>query len=188
MLIGNSVLYSISHRVRKNLKRQWKSTGDPTEVALQVFAMKLGLTRSSLTTEMLEQQEVKPKHALGEVISPKDSPGHQSDSGSIENEKAVRFIDARSKVQPKRYEMMVEFPFSSDLKRMTTIYMDKECSNPKTDAIVLTKGAVSSLPRSDLFILPSNRASYLGRTDPGRLNRLPVLPRNEPDSNGPSHL
>ena len=40
--------------VRKNLKGQWKSTGDPTEVALQVFAMKLGLPRSSLTREMLE--------------------------------------------------------------------------------------------------------------------------------------
>jgi hypothetical protein len=39
------------------LKGEWKSTGDPTEVALQVFATKLRLGRARLASDVFEPDE-----------------------------------------------------------------------------------------------------------------------------------
>jgi len=106
------------------LKGEWKSTGDPTEVALQVFATKLGLGRASLTSDVFEPDEKRGRPALGQII-----------------EEKVRFEDEKStqKSSLKRFELKVEYPFSSELKRMTTIYYDTE---DEEQALVLIKGAV----------------------------------------------
>jgi magnesium-transporting ATPase (P-type) len=119
------------------LKRQWKSTGDPTEVALQVFSMKLGLGRSSLTddTTIPEGQTIKP--ALGEIIEEvgRDSPVQDK------KQTQINFADANAPQQDKRYQLKLEFPFSSELKRMTTVYVDRQTG----EGLVLIKGAVSVL-------------------------------------------
>ena len=94
--------------------------------------MKLGLGRSKLTQDVLEQEAAATRPAMGDVVS---SPDDKS-------EDKVRF-EKTDRDLPKRYEAKIEFPFSSDLKRMTTVYLDKEASNPKENALVLIKGAVS---------------------------------------------
>ncbi|KAG6882893.1 hypothetical protein C0992_010374 [Termitomyces sp. T32_za158] len=99
-------------RIHKNLKGEWKSTGDPTEVALQVFATKLGLGRPTLTADLSEEEnEYQGRPALGEVIVEK------KDKKPLERRKSRR---------SKRYMLKAEFPFSSELKRMSTIYWDNE--------------------------------------------------------------
>ncbi|KAK0195550.1 hypothetical protein F5146DRAFT_997127 [Armillaria mellea] len=45
------------HSIHMNLKGEWKSTGDPTEVAFQVFATKLGLGQPSLTIRLADDEE-----------------------------------------------------------------------------------------------------------------------------------
>ncbi|KAH6869376.1 hypothetical protein BKA70DRAFT_1358172 [Coprinopsis sp. MPI-PUGE-AT-0042] len=122
---------------------QWKSTGDPTEVALQVFAMKLGLGRSKLTKDALEQEATNLQPAMGEAIPSPD-----------EKEKEVRFENT-DKDLPKRCEPKIEFPFSSDLKRMTTIYLDKDATNPKENTLVLIKGAAERILDASLSYLPN---------------------------------
>ncbi|KAF9476056.1 sodium transport ATPase [Pholiota conissans] len=116
--------------IHKNFKKEWKSTGDPTEVALQVFATKLGQGRPALSNEIVDQLE-KPtgEPAMGPIIEPKDE---KDDEGK------VRFSRRNSKAEPKRFRLLTEFPFSSELKRMSMIYSDTE--RPDT-ALVLVKGA-----------------------------------------------
>ncbi|PPQ72985.1 hypothetical protein CVT24_000298 [Panaeolus cyanescens] len=126
--------------VQKNLKGEWKSTGDPTEVALQVFATKLGLGRNTLTADGATPEGTSGRPALGRIIS---------------NEKeAVKFDDEKPK-NNKRFALIQEFPFSSEIKKMTTIYHDNE--NPE-EAIVLTKGAVERILDSSSFYVPSPNA------------------------------
>lgn len=53
----------------------------------------------------------------------------------------VRFAQAEKKKE-KRYDLKVEFPFSSELKRMTTIYIDLKHDD---HGEVFIKGAVRGL-------------------------------------------
>ncbi|RXW25273.1 hypothetical protein EST38_g541 [Candolleomyces aberdarensis] len=126
--------------VRKNLKGQWKSTGDPTEVALQVFATKLGLGRPDLTGEGPEAEERVLRPAMGKVI----------DYGIPEHER-IRFADGEEKKKEKRFDLKAEFPFSSDLKRMSTVYIDKKNDD---HAIVLIKGAAERILDASIDYLP----------------------------------
>jgi len=112
------------------LKGEWKSTGDPTEVALQVFSSKLKLGRASLTSSSLTDSDEKMgQPAMGPIIETE-----------TEKESRVRFKEEPSQV-PKRFEAVTEYPFSSELKRMTVIYSDNEHPD---DAVVFIKGAVCS--------------------------------------------
>lgn len=117
--------------IHKNLKGEWKSTGDPTEVALQVFASKLGQGRSTLTSNGADVEDTKYRSALGQIIEPK----------APEEERKVGFLEEHLKKDTvsKRFELRVEFPFSSEVKMMSTIYFDGE--RPE-EALVLIKGAV----------------------------------------------
>lgn len=121
--------------IQKNLKGEWKSTGDPTEVALQVFATKLGLGRPTLTLDSPEP-EMTSRPALGKIIE----------------EKKVTFEDEdKHHLRHKRFELRAEFPFASELKRMTTIYWD----SAETQAICLTKGAIERILDSSVSYFPS---------------------------------
>ncbi|GLB44749.1 putative cation transport ATPase (P-type) (TC 3.A.3) family protein [Lyophyllum shimeji] len=124
--------------IRKNLKGEWKSTGDPTEVALQVFATKLGLGRSSLTADSLEPEQT-GRPALGRII---------------EERKVTFGDDEKRRLRRKRFELKAEFPFSSELKRMTTVYWDAEDSQ----AICVTKGAIERILDSSVSYFPAPEA------------------------------
>ncbi|KAJ1306050.1 hypothetical protein OPQ81_010763 [Rhizoctonia solani] len=97
--------------ISQNKEGVWKSTGDPTEVALQVLAHKLQLGR--------------PK--LARVQSEEDG----EDGTEIDDKRDGR-----------RYRLLIEYPFDSELKRMSVIYADRERPN---ENLVLLKGAVENV-------------------------------------------
>ena len=104
--------------VHKNLRGEWKSTGDPTEVSLQVFATKLRMGQPSL-------------------VAGQDKPV----DSDMQDEK-VHFdrADDEETRAAKRFTLKLEFPFSSSVKKMSTIYYDREQDKY---AVVMLKGAVS---------------------------------------------
>ncbi|KAI0312395.1 calcium-transporting ATPase 3 [Amylostereum chailletii] len=93
--------------IGKNKEQKWVSTGDPTEVALQVFASKVGHGRPTLTAT-----EVDPNHTNDKLGQP-----------------------------TKRFILKDEFPFDSDVKRMSTVYLDQEATGCDR-VVVFLKGAV----------------------------------------------
>lgn len=97
--------------------------------------MKLGLGRTTLTDDSTIPEEDTGKPALGEVIEEPQEPVDHA----VPEKRTDFAYTKKSKVEDKRYQMMVEFPFSSELKRMTTIYLDKKTGQ----GVVLIKGAVS---------------------------------------------
>ncbi|KAG6834190.1 hypothetical protein H0H93_011300, partial [Arthromyces matolae] len=120
--------------IHKNLNGEWKSSGDPTEVALQVFATKLGLGRSSLTADSSEEEAPFGQPTLGEEVLEK-----------VKSEPPP----ATRKPTSKRFVLKAEYPFSSELKRMSTIYWDSE----EKQHVCLIKGALERiLDLSDSYI------------------------------------
>lgn len=69
---------------------------------------------------------------MGEVVEDKEK--------AAEREREKVHFDVSKASAKKRYEIIQEFPFSSEVKRMTTIYHDDE--HPE-NALILIKGAVS---------------------------------------------
>ncbi|THU82747.1 sodium transport ATPase [Dendrothele bispora CBS 962.96] len=124
--------------IGKNKEDRWTSTGDPTEVALQVFAHKLGMDRPSL---------VAPESSASPSSDPSSEPNADSEKRpldvideDVDDEKQywddASFPSSRSS---KRFRLKTEYPFDSSLKRMSTVYIDKE--NPDYPLLLL-KGAV----------------------------------------------
>ncbi|KAF8756550.1 cation transport ATPase (P-type) family [Rhizoctonia solani] len=97
--------------ISQNKEGVWKSTGDPTEVALQVLAHKLQLGRPKLARVQSEEED--------------------EDGAEIDDKRDGR-----------RYRLLVEYPFDSELKRMSVIYSDRERPN---ENLVLLKGAVENV-------------------------------------------
>ncbi|KAG8776599.1 hypothetical protein FRC12_000833 [Ceratobasidium sp. 428] len=104
--------------ISQNKEGVWKSTGDPTEVALQVLAHKLQLGRPKLARVQSEDEE-----------------------GDEEREKK----DGR------RYKLLTEFPFDSELKRMSTVYADRE----RPENLILLKGAIENVLAASTTCLAS---------------------------------
>ncbi|QLL32177.1 hypothetical protein HG536_0C03450 [Torulaspora globosa] len=75
--------------------QQWKAHGDPTEIAIQVFARKMEMPRSSLT---------------GESISSSDGSNYSCDEK----------VDTGAK-----FAQAAEFPFDSTIKRMSAVYENR---------------------------------------------------------------
>ncbi|KAF9452467.1 sodium transport ATPase [Macrolepiota fuliginosa MF-IS2] len=111
--------------VRKNLEGVWKTTGDPTEIALQVFAMKLQHGRAPL---VIEPEDNPSRSAIGEIIE-------------VGGEKNKVSDDAKN-TREHRFKLEAEFPFSSELKRMSMIYSDVEHPD---QALIIIKGAVERI-------------------------------------------
>jgi magnesium-transporting ATPase (P-type) len=107
--------------IQQNEAGTWVSTGDPTEVALQVFATKLGMGRPTLTPDEDEAVTIVSSHSSDEKEPPAPVNIEDDDNNGF------------------RFQLMLEFPFSSDTKKMSTIYFDHE--NPGK-SICYTKGAV----------------------------------------------
>ena len=105
---GLTWVYSIG----KNREGRWRSTGDPTEVALQVFATKLGKSRATLSTAGAREDE----HTRSE-----------------------REIKENPETNAVRYHLKAEYPFDSSIKRMSTIFIDRKRPDAP---FALLKGAV----------------------------------------------
>jgi len=88
------------------------SIGDPTEVALQVLATKLGNARATLSTTGAREDE----HTRSE-----------------------RELKENPEANPVRYHLKAEYPFDSSIKRMSTIFIDRKRPDA---LLALLKGAV----------------------------------------------
>ncbi|KAG9094021.1 hypothetical protein FS749_013278 [Ceratobasidium sp. UAMH 11750] len=106
--------------IAQNKDGVWKSTGDPTEVALQVLAHKLQLSRPKLARVQSEDDE-----------------------------------DEEEKKDTRRYKLLTEFPFDSELKRMSVVYADRE----RPENLVLLKGAVENVLAASTTCLSSPTSS-----------------------------
>ncbi|KAJ7148450.1 hypothetical protein C8R43DRAFT_925709 [Mycena crocata] len=121
--------------IQQNESGTWVSTGDPTEVALQVFATKLGMGRSTLTPDEDEAVTIVSSHSSDDEKPPLVPVNiEDDDNGGF------------------RFQLMVEFPFSSDTKKMSTIYFDHE--NPGK-SICYIKGAVERLLEASKSYVPA---------------------------------
>ncbi|KAI0312394.1 hypothetical protein OF83DRAFT_660871 [Amylostereum chailletii] len=115
--------------IERNKAGHWVSTGDPTEVALQVFAAKVGFGRTKLTGAQISNDLDKLKDA---------------------EEPIGRFV------------LKKEFPFDSDVKRMSTVYIDREAKGEER-VVVFLKGAVER-------VLDTCTHTYMGTSEPVTLS------------------
>ena len=128
--------------------------GDPTEVALQVFAHKLGLGKPHLVNPHPHRRLPTRRHDHLQVpdgSTPSPSPHRPSFGEALE-----RTISAQSGPENERpvkaairgrYELLVEHPFDSTIKRMSTAWKliphNEESGKPKV--VMFMKGAVERL-------------------------------------------
>ncbi|CCE93861.1 uncharacterized protein TDEL_0G04940 [Torulaspora delbrueckii] len=115
--LETAALANIAKVYQENGTGEWKAHGDPTEVALRVFTMRMGMHRSLLTTD--------------------ESTG-ENNSDDSSSEKTVQKSVQSSTL---KYSFLMEFPFDSTIKRMSTTY-----KNTIDGTInVFTKGALESV-------------------------------------------
>ncbi|CAI4325789.1 BFP_1a_G0009010.mRNA.1.CDS.1 [Saccharomyces cerevisiae] len=93
----------------------WKAHGDPTEIAIQVFATKMDLPRNALTGEKSNNQS------------------NESDKSSL--------LDHNEKPSNAQFQHIAEFPFDSTVKRMSSVYYN----NHNETYNVYGKGAFESI-------------------------------------------
>ncbi|KAL3233785.1 Sodium/potassium exporting P-type ATPase 2 [Nakaseomyces bracarensis] len=96
--------------------KEWKAHGDPTEIAIQVFATRMDLPRHVLTGE-------------------KDD----MDEDEIMSSMSVNDKDANNSSAPFRHA--AEFPFDSTVKRMSSVYESHETDTYE----IYSKGAFESV-------------------------------------------
>ncbi|KAJ9125453.1 hypothetical protein QFC22_000414 [Naganishia vaughanmartiniae] len=115
--------------IHKSKEGNWQASGDATEIALQVFAHKLGRGKPHMT------HAKRHHHAQAAAASQPPALQRAGSTYSV-NEKAVP-LDGH-------YKLVIEHPFDSTVKRMSTAWRfvkndgtenDKEC-------LVFMKGAV----------------------------------------------
>ncbi|KAG7096419.1 hypothetical protein E1B28_003858 [Marasmius oreades] len=116
----------------------WTSTGDPTEVALQVFAHKLQMGRPYLIVDSVLNSS--DGDTIDTVLDEKNCPTQSS----------------------KRYQLKNEFPFDSSLKRMSTVYVD--LLHP-LQPLFLLKGAVERVLDASTLYLKNGKVAGLTQKD-----------------------
>ncbi|CAR24114.1 KLTH0F08030p [Lachancea thermotolerans CBS 6340] len=91
--LKTATLANIAHVYQDPETGDWKAHGDPTEIAIQVFAHKMDFPRTALTLE------------------------NQSDSESEVGSSTEKLPE-----QEAQYKHVAEFPFDSSVKRMSAVY------------------------------------------------------------------
>ncbi|QLG70423.1 hypothetical protein HG535_0A03620 [Zygotorulaspora mrakii] len=104
---------------------EWKAHGDPTEIAIQVFASKMDLPRHALT---------------GEGVKQKEQTEQRCDSSSDVGDEIENTVKGKDEMEFK-FSKTAEFSFDSTIKRMSAIFLDKEQNTQN----VYTKGAFESV-------------------------------------------
>ncbi|KAG8805027.1 hypothetical protein FRC17_005769, partial [Serendipita sp. 399] len=127
----------------------WEAVGDPTEIALQVFAHKAGRGKPHLTA-------IRHKHrpGLGDSLVRIVSRASTTIQARQSDNPLNRVQTAQSDGPPVvsidgHYEMLVEHPFDSTIKRMSTVWEfvpENVHGDPEGyDLIVYVKGAVERI-------------------------------------------
>lgn len=102
----------------------WVAHGDPTEIAIQVFATKLDVPRRKLTGEKVPDGSDVVEETLEE-----------------DEKEESKELTPISKNNNSPFKHIAEFPFDSTIKRMSAVY--ESCETEET--IVYTKGAFESV-------------------------------------------
>ncbi|KAF4006698.1 E1-E2 ATPase family protein [Saccharomyces cerevisiae] len=99
----------------------WKAHGDPTEIAIQVFATKMDLPRNALTGEKSNNQS------------------NESDKSSL--------LGHNEKPSNAQFQHIAEFPFDSTVKRMSSVYYNNhnETYNVYEKVLLKALSAVAAL-------------------------------------------
>lgn len=93
--LETAALANIATVFQDSETQEWKAHGDPTEIAIQVFAKKMDMPRSSLTGESQAS----------------------NDSDSTCDDEKVR--------SSAKFAQTVEYPFDSTIKRMSSVYENR---------------------------------------------------------------
>ncbi|GMM58360.1 putative Na(+)-exporting P-type ATPase [Maudiozyma humilis] len=127
-------------KVFLNNEKKWTVHGDPTEIAIQVFATRMDLPRSVLTGESIPNGD--------------NDDDESSDSGKDEkmNNGSVDF------------KHLAEFPFDSTIKRMSAVYHDER--NNTTE--VYAKGAFESVLKNCKYWYGENQDTLMPLTETDR--------------------
>jgi len=126
----------------------WKGEGDPTEIALQVYAQKLDLGRNSLVRKSV-------------FASDKDDASISSgstDSLPTAVSKVPGGSPAGTTVEEGLYTHLAEHAFDSSVKRMTSVYT-LHSDNNTVQRVAFMKGAVERILASCTAISDSESAS-----------------------------
>ncbi|KAG8804906.1 hypothetical protein FRC17_005834, partial [Serendipita sp. 399] len=127
----------------------WEAVGDPTEIALQVFAHKAGRGKPHLTA-----RRHKHRPTLGDSLVRIVSRASTTIQARQSDNPLNRVQTAQSDGPPVvaidgHYEMLVEHPFDSTIKRMSTVWQfvpENVHGDPEGyDLIVYIKGAVERI-------------------------------------------
>ncbi|KAG8777451.1 hypothetical protein FRC12_000368 [Ceratobasidium sp. 428] len=110
----------------------WKGEGDPTEIALQVYAQKLDLGRNSLVRKSVFASHDKDNSSI--------STG-STDSLPTAVSRVVGGSPVDTTAEQGSYTHLAEHAFDSSIKRMTSVYTQHTGSNPG-ERIAFMKGAV----------------------------------------------
>lgn len=116
--LETATLANIATVFKDEETEQWKAHGDPTEIAIQVFATKMDLPRSSLTSE--------------------DDSCNDNESVANDNESVA---DEAKNLNSGKFSHTAEFPFDSTIKRMSVVYANEE----ERTQNIFTKGAFESV-------------------------------------------
>jgi Na+-exporting ATPase len=114
--------------IHKNKEGNWQASGDATEIALQVFAHKLGRGKPHMTHAK--------RHHHPQAGAPQPPGMQRAGSTYSANEKAVP-LDGH-------YKLVVEHPFDSTVKRMSTAwrFVKEDGTENEKECLVFMKGAV----------------------------------------------
>ncbi|CAE6446329.1 unnamed protein product [Rhizoctonia solani] len=144
----------------------WKGEGDATEIALQVYAQKLDLGRTSLVKKSVF------------VSDDKDDAMSTSSTDSVPtavSKVATGPVD--TSVEEGSYTHLAEHAFDSSIKRMTSIYVQHSDSNPG-ERVAFMKGAVERVLATCIAVSDSPNGTANPLTDEARmaiLSRMETL-------------
>lgn len=119
-----ATLANIAHVFQDQETGEWKAHGDPTEIAIQVFACRLDLPRHDLTGEKDKENTNNERD-----FSLESQNGRNDNDENILDEKDYPF------------QHYVEYPFDSTIKRMSAVYHN----NTENSYQVFSKGAFESV-------------------------------------------
>ncbi|EJD55236.1 potassium/sodium eff [Auricularia subglabra TFB-10046 SS5] len=146
-LVQSASLNNMATLRRGDEAKGWEANGDPTEIALQVFAHKAGHGKPHLTQARRKaNQLLQPLHPV--VSRASANVVARAEANKLQRVKTAESDVPRAAIDG-HYEMLVEHPFDSTIKRMSTVWQfvpqDEHEEPTAYDLIAYMKGAVERI-------------------------------------------
>ncbi|CDZ97841.1 calcium-transporting atpase 3 [Phaffia rhodozyma] len=156
--------------IHKGDEGKWQASGDATEIALQVFAHKLGMGKPHMTHKRHDKSHHHDELMLNTLDSRTDE--------TLKNHPTQ---------VPGNYSMVIEHPFDSTVKRMSTAWKFEALNAEEStqDMFIFMKGAVERVldrcafiglsPENQVKLTDENRQQIIHRMDKLAAEGLRVL-------------